>query len=772
MVIGVIGEACILFIYMNVHQQLLREQEKMDVALERWNVYNGKTAQLLLSSDVYSELLDDWNESIEGFESELLPLSASGSGKDGKSGAFSSLVSLWNLSRFRIRSIERILEDLPEPLREFSPQYGGLLFALGKIGALSGEAGMNQVFILRTNVRELLSLNDEYYLILSGMVRQVRGSIERRLRSALIAMAGLSTLIILTSLILGTRFSRALARINTDLKEQIRNKVMIQEQLERSKEAAEEADRAKTQFLANISHELRTPLNSIIGYAELNLLPPEKKNGKEYSSFIIRESEKLLYLVNDLLDFAKLEFHKLKLETIDFSIHEMINDTVDMLRLKAERKGLEFSVNVDGEVPEYLSGDPYRLRQVLVNLLDNAIKFTQAGFVALRVVVKERQEKSCILRFDVEDTGIGIPVDIQRRIFESFMQADGSMSRRFGGSGLGTTIARHLVGLMSGAIDLESTPGVGSRFFFTAKFGLSAGKMKKDDTAVPSRSLIPDEAVPPESSDSDECSGAHLLLVDDYPPNVEVALQFLKTAGYRVDLAQDGKKAVAMAMENRYDLILMDIQMPELDGYETTRIIRRDSELNRDVPILALTANAFASDSEKAVSAGMNGLIAKPIRHEALLSAVSSSIAEAQPPETVKSINETAKSVKKKVHPADRSPERGVPLDYRAFVDEIQDEGSARVLIDGYLEAVAAQLPRLRGLLESGDFKTLHREAHSMKGGAMNIMAADFEQAARSLEQAAKERTAGACEGGIGIVEKEYLRLSEYVLRLFRKRNP
>lgn len=804
MALGVFGELCVLLMSMKIYDDLWNTQDKLNAVLVHWNDYNGKTGQLLLSSRSHDELLSEWLASVERLKDSLSMLGSpvaieafdpslrQSSGKLG---------SLWSRSLQKVKIIENSLVEVDRALDQTLPSVGGLLFNLGKVSSTASEAGLSPILILRSNARDLLAMNEEFYLLLNTIASRFSSVLEKRISNALVITAVVSIAIIFITLQFGFYVSREITRTNLFLENQIREKNAVQIQLERAKEEAETADRSKTQFLANISHELRTPLNSIIGYAELNLMPSAGGESGDYSPLIIKESEKLLYLVNDLLDFSKLEFDKLKLERIPFSLPEMIRDSTDTLRLRAERKGLVLSIMIERDVPARITGDPYRLRQVVVNLIDNAVKFTEKGMVALHVMRLESDAESVRLRFDVEDTGIGIPPTLQSQIFESFTQADGSMSRRYGGTGLGTTIAKRLVTLMGGDITLESEPEVGSRFSFTARFGIAppdsavgpAGtRVSKEPIRSGHADPVPQPApravrsAPPvpggrntrgqesagRSGSSGRTTPPAILLVEDYQPNADVAIRFLLQGGYSVDHAPDGTAAIEMAAAKRYALILMDIQMPGLDGYRTSEIIRSGSDWNRTVPILALTANAFASDREKAVSAGMNDLVSKPVRRESLLAVASAWIARTRsgaagtrPEAPGRTPGEAASGEPSAAAGSgpDCAPAAGGPIRLEAFLTEIQDDAAAKELLRGFLDEVRSRLPSLERCLTEGDTAALHREAHSIKGGALNVMAPGLELAARELERLAKADQRDELSFALTAVRREFERLVRYL---------
>jgi signal transduction histidine kinase/CheY-like chemotaxis protein/HPt (histidine-containing phosphotransfer) domain-containing protein len=512
-----------------------------------------------------------------------------------------------------------------------------------------------------------------------------------------------------------TERSAELVAANRNLQLEIQERKHTEEELRQAKEAAEAATRAKGEFLANVSHEIRTPLNAILGMIDLLVDSGLNTQQAERATVIKYAADTLLALLNDVLDLSKIEARKLDLEEIDFDTRSVLSSTEVLLAARADDKNLGLNVSVDGAVPRYLRGDANRLRQILLNLGNNAIKFTDNGEISFHVDLQDQLDGEAVLHFAVSDTGIGIPPDKLTSIFDRFSQADSSTTRRYGGSGLGLAISSELSKAMGGDMWVESQPGKGSTFHFTVRFRLGESPEKARESIAQELAAMAD------------LSGMRVLLVEDNIFNQAVAVEILRKQGCDVVVASNGREATETFDSRKFDIILMDLQMPEIDGYEATRIIR-SKETSGRIPIIAQTAHAFTEDKKRCLEMGMDDFISKPITASGLLKVLAR-------------FSPSRKSVE--CLPENRSKEEEKPhseiFDPKGLLARVDGDVEAfHELIQLFFESVTLQIKALRNALEDQDLELVARTCHTIKGACANFGARLMQTVAVEMEDAVK----------------------------------
>lgn len=488
------------------------------------------------------------------------------------------------------------------------------------------------------------------------------------------------------------------------------------ESLQRAKDLAEQANKFKAEFLANMSHEIRTPINAIIGMVHLLHQTPLSSKQQEYLQAIDSSADNLLQLINDILDFSKIEAGKLQLENKSFSIRKVIEQLVNTMRFKADEKAIELKLNIDENVPESVAGDPLRLNQIMLNLISNAIKFTHAGNITVTVRLIDTINDKARMYFNVRDTGIGIAPDKLNHIFESFTQANMDTTRIYGGTGLGLSIVKKLIDMLNGAIMVKSKPGNGSEFIFEIDFTITRDAIELDQASSN------DSGIP-------EIGACRMLLADDYPINQLVTTELLKHTWREmiIDVANNGKEVLELLSKNDYELILMDVQMPEMNGLDATREIRKLQGPKAQIPIVAFTAYATTGEVDKCLEAGMDDYISKPVDPAMLCRKIVEQL------------------VKRNYQFPDPSAPKlaieGVSPDL-SYLDQMTGEDSELKfkMINIMLEETPTELELLDSYCKAGNWDGVRAVAHKMKSSLQYMGLKETLELAKSIELTAREK--------------------------------
>lgn len=513
---------------------------------------------------------------------------------------------------------------------------------------------------------------------------------------------------------------------NRDLKENL-------SELHEAKEAALTAAKAKSAFLANMSHEIRTPMNGVLGMLDMMQDTSLSKTQGDLLRTAYASADSLLAIINDILDFSKIEAGKMTIEQIEISVRNVVNDICTLLGGTATEKGLTLSCDIDPDLPGVLIGDPVRLRQVLTNLIGNAVKFTETGAVRVKVNLLQCVEHSAQVEFLVEDTGIGIARTVLPQLFDEFTQADGSTTRKFGGTGLGLTISRQLVELMGGNISVVSTEGQGSTFSFTLDMTICQHQTRQQEST--GHTGLEDGTGQQQQEITTFPDSIRVLMAEDNVVNQKVAISMLKKIGIEhIDVARDGREAVSMNSTQTYDLILMDCQMPQMSGYEATGVIRQQEREQQlpPIPIIAMTANAMTEDREKCLAAGMDDYLSKPVKTQELQKTLAHWLIYDTLPQTADNASATCDMV------AQTAQYPLIDQQVLAALKELMEE-EFPALINSYIEDAPKLLADILSSSKEADRQILVRAAHTLKSSSNNLGAIKLAMIAETIEKQSQD---------------------------------
>ncbi len=566
----------------------------------------------------------------------------------------------------------------------------------------------------------------------------------------------MSTVSALSIVVTNTAFALENASLYEMLQDNLKNlEQKVQErtaELEHSKILAEAATIAKSQFLATMSHEIRTPMNGVIGMTELLSGTTLSEEQRRYLSNISISADNLLKIINEILDFSKIEAGRMELDPHPFPLLDLLEGSLLPLRLKAEAGGVRLTVTVAEECPVVLRGDATKFRQIIDNLVSNAVKFTPQGTITIICTPVADSTSPLLLQVSISDTGIGMAPDVCQRIFHPFTQADSSTSRSYGGTGLGLTITKKLTELMGGSISVASAPGSGSTFTLLLPFepGTVADLPTERPHTIPINAAVRPLAI---------------ILADDIDINQELARIMLEKLGHCVSVAANGKEAVALFQQGGFDLIFMDMQMPEMDGLQATQVIRSlEKGKSGHIPIIAMTANALESDRDKCTTAGMDGFIPKPVSSAIIHNTLYRYYGD---PDYVAVASEGAHPAPSVTQQPSPNPPGELPLFKR---EDLIDRLGGRVelldkFITMFLKGLEEPLRNLRDAVHNGDHETVHRMSHGIKGSAANIGALRICQAAMELDTMGKQGDVSNAHQQLQILEAECNAFRDFVVR-------
>ena len=517
-------------------------------------------------------------------------------------------------------------------------------------------------------------------------------------------------------------------------------------ELKEAKKEAEKANEMKSSLFYNVSHELRTPINAITGFAELIKHSDSIERNQRYSDKIIGGAENLLKLINQLLDLSKMQSKRLSLETHNFKFKILIKKIITKYKKKCNSKNIEFKSELDEKLPDNILGDTLRIKQIIELLLDNALKFTNKGFIKLSVKEYYDFEDYVIIKIIIQDTGVGIPPKKLKQIFNSFIQADSGSTRKFGGTGIGITIVKRLVDMMEGELDIKSKENHGTVVEVEIPF-------EKPEDIDETNSFMITSNDDSEEYNSSEKSGK-ILLVEDYKVNLDLAKEHLRSAGHQISTALNGKEAVKSANKEKFDIILMDLQMPVMDGYEATKNIRNSTKsLNSDTPIIALTAHADSETYTKCQKASMNGILTKPLRRNSFLNSINEILVKGH--------------LDKKNIKSPKKSKNSKPINYsEALYDFGKDKTVLNNIIDRFIKNLETQLPQIEKYLEKGEIEQLRNEIHKIKGGSGNLYADPLFRISKKINEDIKNNKLDDLESSIKTFSKRISEFKDYFYKI------